>query len=212
MRKSGSSRRIAVGGDSREGLIYAATQIMTERNSIDFSLSEVAARSGINASLVKYYFGNKRGLLTAIVEKIAMQALTQMRDLLAMDLTPVAKVRIHIAGIMKVYVQHPYYNRLIHSLQDNDDPEVARLFVAPLLDAQKILLDQGVEAGIFRKIDHNFFYISVVGACDHFFYSNNTLRLASGAPVGTDDSLMEYSRYVSDMVIASLMAHETSQN
>lgn len=208
MRSPSGSHHPTVGRDSRECLIAAATQIMTERNSIDFSLSDVAAQSGLNAALVKYYFGNKRGLLTAVVEQIAVQALTQMRDLLAMDMPPVAKVRLHIAGIMKIYVRHPYYNRLIHSLQDNSDPEVARLFVSPLIDAQKILLEQGVEAGVFRRTNPVFFYISVVGACDHFFYSSNTLRQACDFSGGSDELLKDYTRYVADMIIASLLTQE----
>ena len=209
MASSDESLQSAGNRDSRDGLIAATIQIMTERNSIDFSLSDVATKSGLNAALVKYYFGNKRGLLTAVVEQIAVYALAQMRDLLAMNLSPVAKVRLHIAGIMKIYVRHPYYNRLIHSLQDNNDPEVARLFVSPLIDAQKVMLDEGVEAGVFRQIDPIFFYISVVGACDHLFYSSNTLRQACDFDGVTDANLKEYTHYVADMIIASLLRQPT---
>ena len=203
MASSSPSRQPTGSHDSRDGLIAATIEIMTERNSIDFSLSDVAEKSGLNAALVKYYFGNKRGLLIAVVEQIAVTALAQMRDLLAMEISPEAKVRLHIAGIMKIYVRHPYYNRLIHSLQDSDDPEVARLFVSPLIEAQRILLEEGVEAGIFRKTDPIFFYISVVGACDHFFYSSNTLKQACGFASVTDIQLKAYTQHVADMIIAS---------
>ncbi len=48
-------------------LLKAAGELMTERNSIDISLSELAKKSGINAALVKYHFGNKDGLLLALL-------------------------------------------------------------------------------------------------------------------------------------------------
>jgi len=96
--------------DSRESLIAATTQIMTARNSIEFSLSEVASKSGLNAALVKYYFGSKRGLLIAVVEQIATRVLKQLHELIAMNISPVEKVRLHIAGVMKTYVRHPYCN------------------------------------------------------------------------------------------------------
>ena len=48
---------------------------MSDRHSIDVSLSEIAAHSGLNSALVKYYFGNKNGLLLALVEREAAAAL-----------------------------------------------------------------------------------------------------------------------------------------
>jgi AcrR family transcriptional regulator len=50
-------------------LLKAAGELMTERNSIDISLSELAKKSGINAALVKYHFGNKDGLLLALLAR-----------------------------------------------------------------------------------------------------------------------------------------------
>ncbi|MFX8719852.1 TetR/AcrR family transcriptional regulator, partial [Acinetobacter baumannii] len=39
-------------------LLVAAGDLMIERNSTEVSLSEIAQKSGVNAALVKYHFGN----------------------------------------------------------------------------------------------------------------------------------------------------------
>ena len=57
--------------NTKDRLIAAAREIMTERNAVEFSLQDVAARSGLNSALVKYHFGNKDGLLLAILERDA---------------------------------------------------------------------------------------------------------------------------------------------
>jgi AcrR family transcriptional regulator len=42
---------------------------MIQRSSIDISLSDIAQKSGANAALVKYHFGNKDGLLLALLAR-----------------------------------------------------------------------------------------------------------------------------------------------
>src|SRR6266481_394441 len=50
-----------------EKLLVAASELMIERSSIEVSLSDIAQKSGVNAALVKYHFGNKDGLLMALL-------------------------------------------------------------------------------------------------------------------------------------------------
>src|SRR3984957_19995754 len=139
-----------------EKLLVAASELMIERSAVEISLSDIAQKSGVNAALVKYHFGNKDGLL------------------LAQPITPTAKLRLHIAGIIRAYHQFPYMNRLIHYLlhESSGDAadEVSKFFVAPLLDFHRRLLAEGIKAGEFRNIDPVLFYTSLIGACDHLFF------------------------------------------
>ena len=54
-----------------ERLLVAASELMIERSSIEVSLSDIAQKSGVNAALVKYHFGNKDGLLLALLSRDA---------------------------------------------------------------------------------------------------------------------------------------------
>ena len=42
---------------------------MREGDTVDVSLSELSKQSGLNSALVKYYFGNKAGLLKALLDR-----------------------------------------------------------------------------------------------------------------------------------------------
>src|SRR3982750_4114221 len=86
-----------------EKLLVAASELMIERNSIEVSLSEIAQKSGINSALVKYHFGNKDGLLLALLARDAATEVKHLEYLLAQPITPVAKLKLHIAGIIKAY-------------------------------------------------------------------------------------------------------------
>src|ERR1700744_6641118 len=134
-----------------EKLLVAASELMIERATIEVSLSDIAQKSGVNAALVKYHFGNKDGLLLALLARDAATEVSHLEYLLAQPITPTAKLKLHIAGIIKAYYQFPYMNRLIHCLLHESSAEaadeVSKFFVAPLLDFHRRLLAEGIKGG-----------------------------------------------------------------
>src|SRR5664280_3334485 len=108
------TRLVAAKNTTAEKLLVAASELMIERSSIEVSLSDIAQKSGVNAALVKYHFGNKDGLLLALLARDAASEMTQIEYLLAHPITPTAQLKLHNAGIIRGYHQFPYMNRLIH--------------------------------------------------------------------------------------------------
>src|SRR6201987_95696 len=138
-----------------EKLLAAASELMIERASIEVSLSEIAQKSGVNAALVKYHFGNKEGLLLGLLARDAATEMSNLEYLLAQPITPTAKLKLHVAGIICAYHRFPYMNRLIHYLLHESSgeaaDEVSKFFVAPLLDFHRRLLARGVKKREVRK-------------------------------------------------------------
>ena len=192
-----------------EKLLMAAGELMIARNSPDVSLSEIAQQSGVNAALVKYHFGNKDGLLLALLARDAATEMTHLDYLMAQPITPTAKLKLHIAGIIKAYHRSPYMNRLIHYLlHDSSDEaadEVSKFFIRPLLDFHRRLLAEGVAAGEFREIDPVLFYTSLIGACDHLFSGRNAMARATGVGPVTDDVCRDYVAHVEAMVLGGML-------
>jgi AcrR family transcriptional regulator len=211
-RRAGRIARTAVAADfnARERLLDTASRLMSDRHGINVSLSEIAAHSGLNSALVKYYFGNKEGLLVALVERDAAVELRRVRNLLATDLSPSEKLRLHIAGIINGFYRRPYLNRLMHSLLDHREAEsssgrhVARVLVRPLMELQQQLLEQGVQAGEFKPVDPVLFYVNLLGACDHLFNARYALQSIVGGAGVTDEVRERYIAHVYDIFINGL--------
>ena len=206
---SAASRAPAAKPSTADKLLLAAGELMIARNSPDVSLSEIAQQSGVNAALVKYHFGNKDGLLLALLARDAATEMTHLDFLMAQPITPTAKLKLHIAGIIKAYYRSPYMNRLIHYLlHDSSDEaadEVSKFFIRPLLDFHRRLLAEGVAAGEFRKVDPVLFYTSLIGACDHLFSGRNAMSRATGVGVVTDDVCRDYVAHVEALTLGGML-------
>src|SRR5580698_10779712 len=192
-----------------EKLLDAGSELMIERSSIEISLSDIAERSGVNAALVKYHFGNKDGLLLALLARDAATEVAQLEYLLAQPITPTAKLKLHIAGIIRAYRRFPYMNRLIHYLLHESSAdaadEVSKFFVAPLLDFHRRLLKEGIRAGEFRAIDPVLFYTSLIGACDHLFFGRHAMSRASGVGPVTDEVCRQYIKHMEALICGGML-------
>ncbi len=192
---------------ARERLLEAAAALIIERESIEISLADIAAKAGLNSALVKYYFGSKTGLLVALLQRDAARALTEMEELLSLNISAGQKMRHHLRGIMSAYKRSPYLNGLLHALLHGPDhtvrEEVHRLLVQPVFNCQRHILAEGVASGEFRVVDHRIFYLSAIGACDQFMQTENVVLLSQDG-IKAEPFREQYIAHVVDMVMASL--------
>jgi len=189
--------------NARDRLLDAASNLLSERDNLEVSLSEISRRSGLNHGLVNYYFGGKEGLLTALLERDALASLEGLGRLVASDLPPETKLERHIRGVMQTYFRFPYINRLINHLQSesSESAEVlARMFISPLQVLQNRIVEEGVAAGCFRTVDPWFLYHALIGMCEFIFQSRNTLPHLDGARPLTPETCAEYARHIFELV------------
>ena len=195
--------------NTKDRLVAAAREIMTERNAVEFSLQDVAARSGLNSALVKYHFGNKDGLLLAILERDAEISLKQVEKLLAREMPATQKLSLHMSGIIETYFRKPYMNRLVHMLVhergDEAAQQVSRFFVEPLARFQRQMLEEGVKSGEFKEVDPGFFYHAVGSACDALFRWHPESRRIWGVATINDAQRRRYADFVVDLVLNGLV-------
>ena len=197
---------------ARAQLLETASAIMREGDVVDISLSELSLRSGLNSALVKYYFGNKAGLLRALLDRDWQAIVTSVDALVAKDgWDPETKLRRHISKVVDTFYQVPYLNRLTMRLvRDSDEAEARRIadsYLSPMYRAYEQLIGEGVKAGVFRDIDPQLFYFTVTGAVDRFFSARLVLKHCFDTDTLTDQLRDRYREHTVDIIMAGILAH-----
>lgn len=195
---------------ARELLLQTASDIMREGDIVDISLSELSLRSGLNSALVKYYFGNKAGLLRALIDREWSARVRQVEALLASSHDPETKLRIHMAGVVDNFFRQPYTHRLLLRMIRESAPAHARRladsYLKPMFAAYEALIGEGVAAGVFRPVDPQLFYFTTTGACDRFFSSRLVLKHCYDTEALTEELRDRYREHCIDFIMAGILA------
>ncbi|WP_420384061.1 TetR family transcriptional regulator [Novosphingobium sp.] len=197
---------------ARDLLLATASQIMRDGDQVDISLSELSLRSGLNSALVKYYFGNKAGMLAALLDRDMVAIVRSVEALMARDdMPPEEKLRRHISRCIDTYYAVPYLNRLLMRLvRDSDDDEARRVadkYLTPLRVFYDSLISAGVAQGVFRQVDPQLFYFTVTGAADRFFSARLVLRHCYGEEPLSEELRDRYREHTVDFIMAGISAH-----
>ncbi len=201
---------------AREQLLETASAIMRDGDVDDISLSELSLRSGLNSALVKYYFGNKAGLLKALLDRDWQAIVSSVDALIAKDgWDPEAKLRRHISKVVDTFYAVPYLNRLtMRMVRESDDAEARRIadcYLSPIYKAYEQLIGDGVTVGVFRPIDPQLFYFTVTGAVDRFFSARLVLKHCFDQDTLTEGLRDRYREHTIDIIMAGILArpHQT---
>ena len=202
---------VATAPGSRALLLETASNIMRDGDTVDISLSDLSQKSGLNSALVKYHFGNKAGLLSALLDR-DWQAIVRSVDALVAkdDMDPEAKLRRHISKVIDTFYAVPYLNRLtMRMVRESDEAEARRIadcYLSPLYRAYEQLIGDGVAAGVFREIDPQLFYFTVTGAVDRFFSARLVLRHCFDQDSLTEELRDRYREHTIDIIMAGILA------
>ncbi|WP_324071102.1 TetR family transcriptional regulator [Sphingopyxis sp.] len=195
-------------------ILEAARALMTEEGLLEVSLAEISRRARTNVALVSYYFGSREGLMLALAQADAARALRDLERLLGSDLCAAAKLEMHIKALVEAYYARPYLHRLLQKLLREGSAEVSRQigdqFVAPVAQARRRIIAQGIADGEFRDVDARFVSLIIDGACAHLFSSAEGRRAVIGHG-RLDRALVDnHARTVADLVTGSLRPQATS--
>lgn len=189
----------------KERLLEAAAFLIDREGTVDVPLDAIVKLAGCNQALVKYHFGNKEGLLIALLERGALRGVARIRKLLDTDLPPAEKVRRHIRATVHAYASHPYWNRLMQYLMTSGSSEarerVSSFLVRPMMECHAELLRQGVESGDFAPMNPVFFHLVIQGTCDQLFSARSSLALGLGRERADEETREAFAAQVSDLIL-----------
>lgn len=195
----------------RDALLDAASASMRENDTVEVGILDIAARAGVNHGMIRYYFGSKEGMMLALLDRDVKMRIRQLAALFRLSMTPTERMRIHLEGILDTYYQIPYLNRLIQVMVRDASLDrvdhITNELLKPIANAQHRIIEEGIAAGEFRKVDPKLFYFNTIGAADGLYSNRFTLSAVFGGIAAPDDALHErYKRQTVETLMAGLLA------
>jgi AcrR family transcriptional regulator len=99
-------------GDLRRAIVTAALDILSETQSLEFSLRELARRAGVSHNAPYKHFAEKRELLAA-VSTAGFERLTQR---MSNAMTRPGNARAQLFAMLRAYIQHGVENPALYRL------------------------------------------------------------------------------------------------
>ncbi len=202
--------RPALGGSvGRTAIIEATIKMLRHTAPGTLTLKEVAKEAGVDAALVRYYFGDKDGLLRDTVAQMLAERQARSQVLLEKDLPPESRLRERITMVLTQQCTDPNFHRLaveqLFSLKDEQARQLVDSIAARGLSIETSLL-QG-KHGDLRTVDPRFLNICILGMCDFFSSSQPLVAAMFGKPV--DESMTRaYIEFLVDLLLKGLRKDE----
>ncbi len=196
--------------ETRDLILKTARSVLAERGFPGTTIREIANRAGVNPAMVHYYFGSKRGLHTALIERIAAELRGRVEALASVEGSPKERLRSLVRMWVELIGHDPYLPRMI--VQEILIPEgeeldsLAANFVGPIAGRILGVLSEGVDAGELRPIEPPLIVPSIAGLVVFVFLAAPMLRRVFGLDVASPEFVQLWAEHASDLLVRGLAA------
>jgi|HubBroStandDraft_6_1064221.scaffolds.fasta_scaffold00866_15 AcrR family transcriptional regulator len=195
-------------------ILAAAEEHFADQGMAGARTEEIAAAAHANKAMLYYYFGDKSRLHRAVMENL----LRQLRN--AAFAPSVAKTTSRdrligwVNGYFDFFAAHPNYPRLVQREVMDTAPKfewIVREYFRPFHKRLRSLIQEGVAAGEFRKVDAEQTVFTMLGMTVFYFAAAPVMSQVSGRNVLSPQALKERKHALLDFLDYGLMRGETRQ-
>ncbi len=192
---------------ARANILEVATSEFAEHGYSGARVDEIAAKTQTSKRMIYYYFDDKEGLYTAVLEEgyRQMRALERALDVDKMD--PESAMRALVAGTFEYQAAHERFVRLVVVENIHRGAHLAKTGIASTLGSGALqtlggIYDRGVAAGVFRPGVSILQLHMTISALSFFNVSNNaTFSLIFNHDMRSPSALAERR----DVVVETVM-------
>jgi TetR/AcrR family transcriptional regulator len=206
MQKEALDKRHERSDATRAALLAGAAPLFAERGYSGTTLEAIAEAAGANKALVRYHFGGKQGLYSAVLLEALTEARRLMESVDASKAPPDERLGLFVDAFAELVTTHPYFVFVLireemsggRHLEDGVFEELLQFFG---VDTQ--ILRDGIAAGVFRDVDPEAMHLALIGSLE-FFLLSQPLRVAREGAAGTAPELARYFQHVKELFLRGL--------
>ena len=186
---------------TRAALLSAGSALFAERGYAATTLDAIAEKAGVNRALVRYHFGSKKGLYSAILRAGIDAGRELFEPLQHSAHPPDEQLRAYVRTLAEfAFGQREFVYIMVREEMTGGahiEPDVfadfARFF---LID--RAILEAGMERGTFRRVDPHATHLSLVGTVV-FYLLSQPLRQSRDDMPAADVGRSDYVAHVEEL-------------
>ena len=164
----------------RDRLIAATRELLREIAPGKLTRTQIAERANADPALIRYYFRDTSGLLTAVVESIHRENMRRFRAAMRAPGAPMEKLGQRVKLILQMHVENPYYHQLIfeqlwHGNRD-DQARIGQNMIDPYYREFRRLIVDGQRSRDFREVDPRLVHVATLSLCELFINAPYMLK------------------------------------
>jgi AcrR family transcriptional regulator len=109
-------RRSQEADSSRERILEAAAELFSQKGYAGTGVDELAARADIAKTAIYYHFGNKEGLVTAVLDRAATAWIEGIREAASQVGDPLGRLDRALTGMRTMLEEKPWIMKLLQLL------------------------------------------------------------------------------------------------
>lgn len=152
-------------------ILAAAEQLFADRGFKETSIQMLADAAGVNRALIFYYFKNKEALYRRLIETAYAALEKDMQLELQRHRSPAEALEVWIRVTCRAMGRSPNLLRLLLREVAGPGPSVLPVgrYTHDVEKPLREIIEQGCQAGAFRKVDAAMTAISLMGILTAFF-------------------------------------------
>ncbi|MDB5897012.1 MAG: transcriptional regulator, TetR family [Ramlibacter sp.] len=196
---------------SQKAILVAARREFARHGLGGARIERIADEAEVHKRLVYYYFKDKDGLFSAVLESVYAEIRDAQLYLHLQDMPPLAALRRLVEFTWDYYIAHPEFITFLNSENLHRAKHLAaspriRELNSPLVRTLEDIVSRGQEQGQFRSgIDPMQLYFTIAG-CAYFYLSNiHTLSVGFDRELSSPKLLMQRVNHIVEVVVAYVL-------
>ena len=134
------------GDASRERILEVAAELFSHKGYAGAGVDELAARSGIAKTAIYYHFGNKQGLLAAVLERAANTWIEGIQAAARAAADPLGRLDNALAGMRQLLEEKPWIFKLLQilALEVADEQPAVRATLRSIVERAREAIVVGI--------------------------------------------------------------------
>ncbi|MCO8591158.1 TetR/AcrR family transcriptional regulator [Burkholderia multivorans] len=200
-------------GIGAEGIVDATIELLRTRAPESLTVIQIAEHAGVDPALVRYYFGGKDGLYTAVVSRLMAERQEIHRTLMNRQGTTQERLKRRIKTAIEQQEKHPSFHRLVvERMFEADTPQAREALEMTAARGLALTVDllHGSGDNSLRNVDPRFLNVAMIGMCEFFVSARPLVEALCGRPV--DEELVgNYVTFVVDLLMNGLSREKTPE-